>query len=301
LIWAAFEFMKQLVVNADDFGMSESINLGILDSHLRGIVTSATILANGAAFEGAVEIAKATPQLGVGVHLNLTQGFPVSDSSKISSLTNREGELFRTPGGLLRSVMTGKLRSADVEHEFAAQIEKVRAAGIAITHLDGHKHIHMLPKIFPIVVDLAKRNRIPCVRLASERGGSFMSVGGKGIRAKVSIAKQYARSRGLTMIARNSAGLARRAGLRFPSHFHGISQTGFLDGKLLSALLHNMPDGTNELMCHPGRLDPALDKKLTRLRESRQRELEALTSVEITNLVARLGIKLISFRELGMV
>jgi predicted glycoside hydrolase/deacetylase ChbG (UPF0249 family) len=291
--------MKQLVVNADDFGMSEWINEGILESHLRGIVTSTTLLANGDAFEAAVAIAKTTPKLGVGVHLSLTQGRPVSDPYRIPSLTNRDGNLFRGPGGLLRSAMAGKLRRDEIEREFDAQIEKVRAAGISISHLDSHKHVHMLPGIFPIVVRLAQSKGIASLRVASERNGRIFSVWRRNIRASAKIAKQFVRSRGLATVSRNSAMLARLARLHFPSHFYGVTQTGFLGSRELSELLLKIPEGTSELMCHPGRFDSDADPSLTRLRESRQRELEALTSPETRELVERLGINLISYRELG--
>jgi predicted glycoside hydrolase/deacetylase ChbG (UPF0249 family) len=236
--------MKLLIVNADDFGMSECINEGILESHLRGIVTSTTLLANGDAFERAVAIGKATPELGVGVHLNLTQGRPVSDPARVASLTNRNGNFFRGPAALLRSALAGKLRREDVKREFEAQIEKVRAAGISITHLDSHKHVHMLPGIFPIVVQLAQSRGITCLRVANERKGKIFSVWRRNIRATATIAKQFVRSRGLATVSRNSARLARQARLRFPSHFYGVTQTGFLDTRDLSAMLQYVPEGT---------------------------------------------------------
>lgn len=291
--------MKRLVVNADDFGMADSINQGILEAHQRGIVTSTTLLANGAAFEEAVAIAKATPKLGVGVHLNLTQGRPVSDPASVTSLVDEEGEFARPPAALLRAVLAGSVRLGEVEREFAAQIEKVRDAGIAITHLDGHKHVHMLPRIFRIVVRLAKSYGITGVRWASEGRTGLWALLRWNRPAAATIVKQNAQSRSLALLAAGTRASLREAGLRSPTHFFGITQTGFLDDNVLSVILHNLPDGTSELMCHPGCADPALDATLTRLRAERQRELDALTHPETLHTVSRMGVELIDYRGLS--
>ena len=288
--------MKRLVVNADDFGMTGSINEGILEAHRRGIVTSATLLANGAAFDSAVSLAKATPRLGVGVHLNLTQGAPVADPAGVASLLDSRGQFARLPAALLRGLASGKVRLDEVERELAAQIEKVRAAGIAITHLDGHKHVHMLPRVFPVVLRLAQRFGIAGVRRASEKRGGMWRLLGRSRSAEV--VKQSVKSRVLSLMTRNSRTLLRQAGLHFPMHFFGILHTGFLDREGLAELLHRIPQGTSELMCHPGVADRGMDAKLTRLRAERQRELDALTRPETLELVSRLGIELIDYRGL---
>ena len=122
--------MIQLVVNADDFGLTQSVNAGIVEAHGHGILTSTTLLANGAAFDGAVEAARNARGLGVGVHLNLTEGRPVSNPRDVPSLVNAGGELYGGPGGVMRRLLVGQMRLEEVEREFAAQIEKVRRAGI---------------------------------------------------------------------------------------------------------------------------------------------------------------------------
>ena len=288
--------MKRLVVNADDFGMAGSINEGILEAHRRGIVTSTTLLANGSAFEAAVAMARSAPKLGVGVHLNLTQGAPVADPAQVSSLLNGHGEFARPPAALLRGVVSGSVRLNEVERELSAQIDKVRAAGIAITHLDGHKHVHMLPRVFPAVLRLAEQYGIPGVRRASERPGGMWRLLGR--KKSVGVVKQSVKSRALELMTRNSRSLLRQAGLHFPMHFYGITQTGFLDQRELAELLRRIPEGTSELMCHPGCADRDMDPKLTRLRAERQCELDALTRPETLELVSRLGIELIDYRGL---
>jgi hopanoid biosynthesis associated protein HpnK len=291
--------MKQLVVNGDDFGLTESINQGILEAHQRGILTSTTLLANGMAFDSAVALALDAPRLGVGVHLNLTEGRPVSDASAVSSLVNDGGHFFGGPAGLARRILSGKLRLDQVEREWRAQIEKVQAAGIAVTHLDGHKHVHMLPAVFPIAVRLARHCGIPGVRSAVERPTSLGGLLRRHGSASTTIVKQYLEARALALAAMNSRERLQRAGLACPKYFYGITQTGFLDGAELDAILRNLPEGTSELMCHPGYVDGALKETRTRLLAQRERELEALTRPEALSLVAALGIELIDYRGLA--
>lgn len=289
--------MKRLVVNADDFGMAEGINRGIAEAHQHGILTSATLVANGEAFDSAVAQACGHPRLGVGVHLNLTQGKPVCAPPQVPSLIDQQGRFFRGPLALLRSILLGTARLSEIERELAAQIEKVRNAGIDITHLDAHKHVHMLPGIFPSVVRLAKQHGIRGVRCALERPTGLWGVLRRKRSAAPAILRQYARSRALGLLARASGKQLREAGLVSPRYFYGIMQTGFLDEAELDAILRSVREGTSELMCHPGYADHALRPEITRLVAQRERELKALTRPETRKLLAELGIQLINYRE----
>lgn len=168
--------MRLLVVNADDFGLTESVNRGILEAHTRGILTSTTILANGAAFDSAAALARQAPDLGVGVHLNLTEGRPVASPAEVSSLLNEHGRFLRSAAALMRKVLTGRLRADEIERELSAQIEKVQRADIRVTHLDGHKHVHMLPGILPVVLRVAQRYGIPAMRWAVEHPPGVFSL-----------------------------------------------------------------------------------------------------------------------------
>lgn len=290
--------MKRLVVNADDFGMSHGINRGILEAHRRGIVTSTTLLANGAAFEDAVASAAVAPKLGVGVHLNLTDGRPLLEAAAVPSLVNSRGEFWRDPAALLRRHLRGQLRSADVERELWAQIDKVRASGIPITHLDGHKHVHMLPGIVEIVARLAKESGIPAVRFAAERGPKLWRLIRKNRRSAATIVLQNLRSRVFRQIAKGARTRLQDVGICFPNDFYGITQTGFLRYEQIADVLQTLRPGTSELMCHPGYTDDELPSKLTRLHAEREDELEALTRPEISRLIAQLDIHLINYREL---
>src|SRR5262249_47753778 len=149
--------MRELIVNADDFGLTRQVSRGIIDAHCEGIVTSTTLLANGGAFEAALSMSRRAPRLGIGVHLNLSEGVPVSPPATIPSLVDPRGRLHLTPGRLWAGVLRCKVSLSDVERELRAQIEKVLRAGIAPTHFDGHKHVHALPCFSDIVIRLAQQ------------------------------------------------------------------------------------------------------------------------------------------------
>lgn len=241
--------MKRLIINADDFGFTTDVNAGIVQAHREGILTSTTLMANGDAFDDAVRLARENPSLDIGCHLVLVQG-----RSLVTGRPFPENSWDLLPLLLRRQI--------DIEAELRAQIEKIIAAGIQPTHLDSHKHTHIVPAVCRSVLRLAGEFRIPYVR----------SVLG------------YERR------------LARSRGLRATDHFLGFRLTGSLTEETLSAALRRLSGGTTELMCHPGYLGPELKQARTRLKESRVTELEALTSPRIRALIADLGIELSSFR-----
>ena len=287
--------MKNLIVNADDLGWTDGVNRGILDAFHGGIVTSASLLANGPAFAEAVKATKVAPRMGVGVHLNLSDGAPVADRESVTSLLDDEGNLAYGPESLLLRRARRKLVLDEVEEEWDAQIQKVRDAGVRPTHLDGHKHVHMLPGLFDIALRLAKSHGIEAIRVSLEESTlrAALSSGAKQNRGVV--LKQGAQARGLKLLARDARERARRAGVATADHFCGIAQTGELTMEGVERLLKNLPEGTTEFMCHPGYVDEALQKSATRLRASRQKELEILTDTRIRNLVASQGIRLIDY------
>ena len=287
--------MRNLIVNADDLGWTESVNRGIAEAHRHGIVTSASLLANGPAFASGAELARATPGLGVGVHLNLSDGKPVACQDSVKSLVNERGEMESTPESLLLRLARRGSLFEEVEREWDAQIRKVRGAGIEPAHVDGHRHVHMLPGIFDIAVRLAKKHGIGAIRISHETSNlrAALSVGSQQHGAVVM--KQGMQARGLKLIARDAREQAERAGLATADYFCGIAQTGELTREGVLRLLEVLPEGTTEFMCHPGYADDALAKSSTRLKASRQTELEILTDTAIRNLVASRGIRLVDY------
>ena len=287
--------MKNLIVNADDLGWTDGVNRGILDAFRGGIVTSTTLLANGAAFAEAVKAAKSAPRLAVGVHLNLSDGEPVADRESVISLLNDDGCFASGPESLLWKRARRGLILDEVEEEWDAQIQKVRDAGIRPTHLDGHKHVHMLPGFFEIALRLAKKHGIEAIRVSLEESSLRAALAsGSQHRAGV-VMKQGVQARGLKLLARGARKQAARMGIATADYFCGIAQTGELTLEGVEQLLKNLPEGTTELICHPGYADEALQKSATRLQASRQKELQILTDTRIRNLVASQGIRLIDY------
>ena len=290
--------LKNLIVNADDLGWTEGVNRGIVDAHRKGLVTSSSLLANGQAFASALAAAQTNPQLGVGVHLNLSDGPPTAPAEEVRGLLNEGGDLEEGPESLLLRIASRGLALQEVEREWDAQIQKVRDAGIRPTHLDGHKHVQMLPGLFEIALRLAKKHAIHAIRVAHEESTLRSVLASAGGQKTAVVFKQGVQARGLKLLAPDARAMADHAGVRTADYFCGIAQTGALTREGIEKLLENLPDGTTELMCHPGYLDDELRKTGTRLQESRQTELEILTDGRIRKLVATHAIRLISYRTM---
>ena len=287
--------MKHLIVIADDLGWTEGVNRGIAEAHRRGIVTSTSLLANGAAFHSALGLARSTPGLSVGVHLNLSDGQPVVQAEKVRSLLNDAGEFHSGPERLLLRIALRTLVLREAEEEWDAQIQRVRDAGIHPTHLDGHKHVHMLPGLFGVALRLAARHGIWAVRVSHEDFRLRKALS-SGERSRASaVWKQGIHARGLKLLAWNAKKQAERGDVVTADYFCGIRQTGELTKAGVARLLEVLPEGTTELMCHPGYGDEDLRHTATRLQGSRERELQILTDKDILNLVASQGIRLIDY------
>jgi chitin disaccharide deacetylase len=291
--------VKNLIVNADDLGWTEGVNQGIAEGHREGLVTSASLLANGRAFDSALAVARENPALGVGVHLNLSDGPPTAKAEEVQGLLNEAGHLEDGPEGLLLRIVSGSLPLGEVEREWDEQIQKVRDAGIQPTHVDGHKHVQMLPGLFEIALRLAKKHGVRAIRVSHEESKLRSVLASSGEQKIGVVLKQGVQARGLKLLARDARKMADHAGLATTDYFCGIARTGALTREGVQHLLESLPDGTTELMCHPGYADEELRATGTRLQESRQLELQILTDPGIRKLVATRGIRLISYKVVG--
>lgn len=291
--------MTQLIVNADDFGLTEGVNRGIVQSHAGGIVTSTTLLANGAAFRSAVEMSREAPRLAVGVHLNLTQGSPVSSPQTVAALVNARGEFHFTPGQLWKALATRQIPARQIEEELGAQVSKVLEAGIKPTHLDGHMHVHLLPKISEVVVRIARRFGIAGVRCPVEQSSEIL----RGLRNtsenRIGQFKRGGIAFAVSFFARRLKKKLGREGLLCPSHFWGVTRTGFLDTAVLLAILRSLPDGSSELCCHPGYWSTALEQAGGELTLQREVEMQALVSSEVKSLIEAKAIRLATYADLS--
>lgn len=287
--------MKRLIVNADDFGFTRGVNAGIARAHQTGIVTSTTIMANGEAFEDAVELARANPGLGIGCHLAVVGGRPVAERSRIRSLVDDEGALPATLTKLMIKLARGSVSTDDIACEFRWQLDRVVRVGIQPTHLDTHKHSHTHPQVMEALARVAAEFGIKCVRNPFE--GVFAPAHLSSL-SKWAYLKQYALSAAIQPGAGQFKRLARASGLRTPDRFLGVGLTGMLDSAAIRSMMESLSEGTTELMCHPGVCDDDLERAHTRLKRERERELEALSDPSLRRVAEEQGIELINYREL---
>lgn len=245
--------MKRLLVNADDFGFTRDVNEGILEAHRNGILTATTLMATGSAFEHAVALARDAPQLDIGAHLVLVgaPGFPA------------------TPARLAAAVALGRIPIYD---QLARQVQKILDAGIAVSHLDTHKHSHILPPVLDAVTRIAREFRIPWVRRPIPLRVPFVQA----------------------MLQRKLI----RSGCRTTDHFAGYEMTGRYDAHDLATLIRKLPEGVTEFMCHPGICGAELRAAPTRLKDSRRIEMEALTSPEVRRALQEAAVTLTRYRDL---
>jgi len=295
--------MRRLIVNADDFGFTAGVNRGIVEAHGRGVVTSSTLMANGRAFSDAVQLARTMPQLSVGCHVVLIDGRPLLDPKTISSLvahrsTNHDGGAapFRDGiSGFALRALAGRLDSREIEAEATAQIRKLQAAGIAVSHLDTHKHTHLFPGVLR---PLLKAGAACGVRALRNPFGPRRPLRSGQLLARPGVWTRYAEMRVLQGFAASFRAAVEKEGFATPDGTLGVEVTGMLDETLFRAIATSIPDGTWEFVCHPGYNDADLGAAKTRLRQSRETELHALTLPEARNTLSQAGIDLISYRDL---
>ncbi len=290
----------QLILNADDFGLTPGINQAIVELHQAGALTSATLMATGPAFEQAAALARAHPTLGVGCHLVFADGLPVSHPESIATLLGADGKHFRPSlYDFAQAVLRKTIREEDLAREAQAQIQKLQRAGIDVTHVDTHKHTHLFPAVLEPVLHIALRCGIQAIRTPFEPAWAAQL-------AHASLARrlQLALVRRFEPAFRNQI---QRASTLAPTGTLGIAATGTLTEPALRALLSALselpeqdPPRIFELCCHPGHCDPALDAASTRLRASREVEYRALLQVIPELLAQPQAPRLIHFGLLGV-
>jgi hopanoid biosynthesis associated protein HpnK len=287
--------VKTLILNADDFGLTRGVNEGIIRAHREGVLTSATLMATGPAFEDAVERAKATPTLGVGCHLVLTGGMAIAPQEKIPSLADSEGCLPKSLTNFVVRLSSGRIRTREIEIELRAQIEKIRSAGIEPTHCDTHKHTHVHPVVMKVLARVATEMNVRRVRHPAEGlGDSWASSRGLTGRARRMAAAAAVRS-----VAFQFRSISGRSGLCSPRRFLGLAATGELGPARLSELIERVQEGSTEIMLHPGICDGDLRNTGSRLQVQRQNEMDGLLAPEVRRVIDERGVRLITYRELA--
>jgi hopanoid biosynthesis associated protein HpnK len=288
-----------LIVNADDFGFTAGVNRAIVEAHTRGIVTSSTLMANGRAFDDAVGLAKTVPRLSVGCHVVLIDGEPVLDALHLPTLAVADSGGARFRDGLTffaARALAGRLDPGEIEAEARAQIRKLQAAGIDVSHVDTHKHTHLFPAVLR---PLLRATRACGVHAVRNPFGPRTPLKSSELLKRPNLWTRYAEVRILRTLASKFRETAQREGMATPDGTLGIVVTGALDERLFRAIAEIIPEGTWEFVCHPGYNDDDLKSASTRLRESRETELRLLTNPETRQLLLEQGIRLISYADLG--
>ncbi len=275
--------MKQLIVSADDFGLTEGINNGIVSAYREGIVTSASLMPNMPSFDHAVALAKDNPDLAIGVHLNVLKGEPLQPVARVPSLVKGSHQFCTLPLFVARLV-SGRIGLGEIETELRSQIEKVIATGLKITHLDSHRHFHIYPSILKVVVRIAGEYRINAVRYP--RSISMVPLNFKELL--------------LTTLSRKSLGRIRRTGIRHNCRFFDLvkieSRRDF--SRAFARFCAGLPPGVTELDCHPGFVSDDLDGIEATIHD-RERQIEILTRQDTRDTLRQYGITLINYGDIA--
>lgn len=285
--------MKRLIVNADDFGLTRGVNRAVRELHTAGVLSSTTLMARAGATEEAIAIARAHPTLGVGCHVVLVDGVPVlSARTQVPLLADpKSGELRPGLPGFLRALYlsgsgTRRRLCAQIEAETRAQIEFLQSQGFALTHIDAHKHTHMFPHVLRAILRAARACGLHAVRNPFEPAWAVRATAGA----------RWARVAEVTVL-RWLAPVCRRIiaeeGFATTDGTIAVVGTGVFNAAMVRTLLRQLPQGTWELVTHPGYNDADLDRVRTRLRASRDIEREALQAIKEFP-----EIELISYRDL---
>lgn len=230
------------MVNADDFGLSPGINRGILESACRGHVSSVSLCVNGRAYGEALALIRENPSLDVGLHIVLVGERPVSRPDRVKTLVDQKGDLHKDAAVFLFRYLTRRIDMRDIESEIIAQFQKARGAGINISHVDSHQHLHMLPGIMGITVRICERYRVPFVRTTyCPVGRHLLSAGKKRILVQLALNK-------LSALARKKI---KSHGLRTVDFSSGALYSGALNEKLFSAFISSLGNGITEIISHP--------------------------------------------------
>jgi len=288
--------VRRLIINADDLGLTVGVNRAIDEARQRGVVTSATMMANTGAVEDAVARVR-NAGLSVGCHVVLIDGTPMLPPQDIPSLvTDGPGAHFRDRWrDFATQALARRLRENEIRAEVEAQIRRIQQTGLTVTHMDSHKHVHLLPPVLAPMLRAAKACGVRGVR------NPFAPMKPLALAHLVRRPRLWTRYTEVRLLRHFSAEFHKTvadAGMLTTDGTFGIVATGALDEQLFTAIVGSLPEGTWELVCHPGYCDDELRSVKTRLRESREQELRVLTSAAARRAIEAAGVELISYEQL---
>ncbi|HEY3278011.1 MAG TPA: ChbG/HpnK family deacetylase [Syntrophorhabdaceae bacterium] len=274
---------KYVVIGADDFGSSPSVNNAVAAAKDHGCLTAASVMAGGAAFHGAVDVAARHPGLSVGLHVVLSQGRPVLSPVRIPDLVDKEGRFDPSPFRAGVMYWSRKERIGEqIEAEVRAQFDKVEDAGIHPSHVDCHHHLHIHPLLFTIISREAARRRIAWIRIPREPWPFLLRLHGPTLDAKAFLLRLV-----FELLNRRNMKAAYGLGLHVANTVYGTSGTGRIDERYLLAVLPYIKNGIHEIYLHPDSGTAA-----------GQREKEAVISKRVGDSITALGIQPVGFKDL---
>jgi predicted glycoside hydrolase/deacetylase ChbG (UPF0249 family) len=272
-------------------------------AHDEGIVTSTSLMINMPATSDALtHVVAASPELGVGLHVCLTSGLSVADRSRLSLLVDQRGRFCHSAMGIRRLLRgsDGAEGERQIATELSAQFEKASRAGLSLDHVDSHQHVHMLPGVFRITVQLARRYGVPAIRLPAESSRIRSRGFALGLRALAP--KAMTRQWGLARLAR--ARRLRAEGLWSPDGVFGVVDSGRIDCDVLAWIAHTVEDGDWEIICHPSLGDrvaknPDLSDKDRAFvnSEARRAEFRALIDHGVAKWFKNAGVEFVTHRQ----
>jgi len=274
-------------VNADDFGLTTGVNRAILSLNQRGKLTSTTLMAMADASAEAASLALSSPNLGVGCHVVLVDGTPALPARQLPTLVDPTTGRFRTTlGKFVKDLFLGRIRTDEIEAEAEAQIARIGALGVSLTHIDTHKHTHMFPNVLRPVLRAARAAGIRNVRNPFEPAWSIRATPRAPWLRRFQVQLLHNLEPAFRRIVAEEGFVTTEGAI-------GVLATGTLDAETLTSLVSAMPDGTWELVTHPGYNDTALANAGTRLLASRETEMATLTNAKFPQ-----DIELINFGQL---
>lgn len=281
--------MKQLIITSDDFGLSPGVNAAVEKAWRDGILTCASIMPGGSAFDEAVEIARRNPGLQVGLHLTLVQGSAVLPSKDIPGLVDAAGNFRDNPVAAGMRYFFDKGLYKQLLREIEAQIRRVKDAGINLTHIDGHLNIHLHPTVFSILGELMPRYGITSFRLSRERLLHNLAFNRERIAGK---ALERLIFGALSFHARSEL---ERMGIRLACEVKGVLNSGRMNETYILDILEGLGEGLTEIYFHPGILpDTEITRRMPDYRH--EDELAAVTSLRVRQKLTTLAIELINYR-----
>lgn len=286
--------MRRLIINADDFGLTLGVNRAIVEAHKRGVVTSATMMANAPAVEDAGASAR-TAGLSVGCHVVLIDGAPALPPQDVSSLVGGNTRFRDGWPGFANRALRKQLDENQIAAEVEAQIRRIQQTGLRVTHVDSHKHVHLLPPVLRPMLAAAKACGVRAVR---NPFAPLKPLAMAHLLRRPRLWGRYSEVKLLRRFGQEFRQAVADAGLITTDGTFGIVVTGALDGELFAAIVGSLPEGTWEMVCHPGYCDADLQAVRTRLRESREQELRVLMSQEARRAIEAARVELISYADL---